>query len=118
MTFRELREHCLGKPGVTEGFPFGEEVLVFKVAVKMFALVNVERLPTPLSVKCEPAHALELRDRYPAVQPGYHLNKNHWNTVEVDGSVPDRELRAWIDDSYRLVASGLPRSARSALGLA
>lgn len=115
MTFRELREHCRSKPGAEATFPFGEEVLVFKVAAKMFALTNLERLPLSVSLKCDPDRAVALRDRYPAVQPGYHLNKTHWNTVEIDGSIPDADIRAWIDDSYALVVQSLKRADREAL---
>ena len=115
MTFRELREHCLSKRGAEETFPFGETVLVFKVAGKMFALTGIEALPLSVSLKCDPDRAVELRDRYPAVQPGYHLNKAHWNTVELDGSVPAREVRAWIDHSYELVVQSLKRADRDAL---
>ena len=116
MTFRELHDYCISKPGAQETFPFGEEALVFKVAGKMFALTNVERLPLSVSLKCDPDRAVELRERYAAVQPGYHLNKAHWNTVELDGSIPDADVRSWIDDSYELVVRGLPRGDRDALG--
>jgi predicted DNA-binding protein (MmcQ/YjbR family) len=115
VTFGELHAYCLGKPGAAETFPFGADVLVFKVKGKMFALTNIERLPFAVSLKCDPDLAAELRDRYPAVQPGYHLNKRHWNTVEIDGSVPDGELRAWIDASYDLVVRSLPRADREPL---
>lgn len=115
MTFKELRDHCLSLPGAVETFPFGEDVLVFKVAGKMFALTNIARLPLTVSLKCDPDAAIALRERYAAVQPGYHLNKSHWNTVELDGSITDEEVRAWIDDSYELVVRGLKRTAREAL---
>lgn len=115
MTFRELHEYCLSRPGAQETFPFGESVLVYKVAGKMFALTNIERLPLGVSLKCDPDRAVELRDRYAAVQPGYHLNKVHWNTVELDGSIPDEEIRSWIDESYWLVVAGLKRADREAL---
>lgn len=115
MTFRELREHCLSLPGAEETFPFGEDVLVFKVAGKMFALTAMERLPLSVSVKCDPDRAMELRARYPSVLPGYHLSKRHWNTVELDGSIPASEVRGWIDESYRLVVAGLRRADREAL---
>lgn len=115
MTFGELREHCRSKHGAEETFPFGEAVLVFKVMAKMFALTNLERLPLSVSLKCDPDRAAQLRERHPAVQPGYHLNKKHWNTVEIDGSIPDFEIRAWIDESYALVVRGLKRADREAL---
>ena len=81
----------------------------------MFALTSIEALPLSVSLKCDPDRAVELRDRYPAVQPGYHLNKTHWNTVELDGSVPAWEVRAWIDHSYELVVQSLKRADREAL---
>jgi predicted DNA-binding protein (MmcQ/YjbR family) len=115
MTFRELREHCLSKHGAEETFPFGETVLVFKVAGKMFALTSLDRLPFSVSLKCDPERAVEIRERYPAVQPGYHLNKTHWNTVELDGSVSAAEVRGWIDHSYDLVVKSLRRADREIL---
>lgn len=118
MTFRELRDHCLSLPGAEETFPFGEDVLVFKVAGKMFALTSLERLPLSVSLKCDPDRAVELRASYPSVLPGYHLSKRHWNTVELDGSIPAHEVRGWIDDSYRLVVAGLRRADREALARA
>src|SRR5690606_21110433 len=96
-------------------FPFGDEVLVFKVMGKMFALTSIERLPLSVSLKCDPERAVLLRERYPAVQPGYHLNKAHWNTVELDGTVPDGTIRSWIDESYELVVRSLKRADREAL---
>ena len=98
-----LRDHCLSKPGVTESFPFGEDTLVFKVKGKIFALANLEGDPT-VNLKCDPSKALELRERYASVIPGYHMNKKHWNTVLLDGTIPDREVFSWIDHSYNLVA--------------
>jgi predicted DNA-binding protein (MmcQ/YjbR family) len=107
----------MAKTGAEETFPFGEAALVFKVAGKMFALTNIESLPLSVSLKCDPEHAAVLRERYAAVRPGYHLNKSHWNTVELDGSIPDHEVRAWIDDSYERVVQKLKRSDREALKL-
>src|SRR5213082_2283149 len=92
----EFREYCLRKPKVTEGTPFGETVLVFKVAGNMFALMSLEEVPATANLKCDPDLALDLRDRYEQVRPGYHINKKHWNTVEIEG-LPDRELRKMID---------------------
>ena len=108
--------HCLGKPGVTEETPFGPEVLVFKVAGKMFALTDPGEFPPALNLKCEPGRALDLRDRHPAIRPGYHMNKRHWNTLTLDGSLPAALVRELIDHSYDLVVSGLPRSARARIG--
>jgi predicted DNA-binding protein (MmcQ/YjbR family) len=115
MEFGELRDHCLSKPGATEGFPFGESALVFKVAGKMFALIDVESAPLRISLKCDPEEAERLRTRHSAVGPGYHLNKAHWNTVEVDGSVRPEVLRGWVDDSYALVVARLTRAERASI---
>jgi predicted DNA-binding protein (MmcQ/YjbR family) len=97
-----LREYCLSKDEVTEGFPFGEDTLVFKVKGKIFALANLGG-DLSVNLKCDPAYALELREKYPSVTPGYHMNKKHWNTVIIDGSIPDKEVLLWIDHSYNLV---------------
>jgi predicted DNA-binding protein (MmcQ/YjbR family) len=97
-----LREYCIKKKNATESFPFGEDTLVFKVNEKIFALVNLDGDLT-INLKCEPGYAIELRERHSSVIPGYHMNKKHWNTVLIDGSVPDKEIFSWIDDSYDLV---------------
>jgi predicted DNA-binding protein (MmcQ/YjbR family) len=110
MDLGEFREYCLAKPRVTEGTPFGETVLVFKIGGKMFALASLDELPTTVNLKCDPDLALDLRDRYEQITPGYHMNKRHWNTVEIDGGIPDAELRKMIDHSYDLVARSLPKS--------
>jgi predicted DNA-binding protein (MmcQ/YjbR family) len=102
MNIETLRYYCLSKDSVTESFPFDNETLVFKVSGKIFALASLEGDLT-INLKCDPALALELRERYSAVRPGYHMNKKHWNTISVDGSVPDREILSWIDNSYNLV---------------
>ena len=115
MDVEALREHCLAKRGVTEGFPFGEEHLVFKVAEKMFALVSLDDVPVSVNLKCAPERSAELRTTYNAITPGYHMNKRHWNTVRLDGSVPSAELAALVDHSYDLVVAGLPRAARAKL---
>jgi predicted DNA-binding protein (MmcQ/YjbR family) len=111
-----LRACCLGHGGAFEDFPFGPEHSVFKVAGKMFALSALERTPLELSLKCEPELAVELRNTYPAIRPGYHLNKRHWNTITLDGGVDDRLLRDLVEDSYDLVVSALPKRVREALG--
>ena len=111
-TFREL---CLSKPGVSEDTPFGEEHLVFKVAGKMFALLALEEIPATANLKCDPDFALELRDRYEQVRPGYHMNKRHWNTVEIDSGIPEAEVVKMIEHSYALVVRGLPKAARERL---
>ncbi|MFN8240100.1 MAG: MmcQ/YjbR family DNA-binding protein [Bacteroidales bacterium] len=103
MDIVKIREYCLGKPGVSECFPFDEETLVFKVKDKIFALVSLDGAPG-LNLKCDPALALELREKYSSVTPGYHMNKKHWNTVNIDGTIPDKEILGWIDHSYDLVS--------------
>jgi len=102
MDIVSLRDHCISKKGVTESFPFDDETLVFKVNGKIFALVNLEG-ELNLNLKCDPSLALELRERYQAVIPGYHMNKKHWNTIVIDGTIPDTLIRSWIDHSYDLV---------------
>jgi predicted DNA-binding protein (MmcQ/YjbR family) len=93
MDLEQFREYCLNKPHVTEGTPFGEDVLVFKVAGKMFALARLDQVPATANLKCDPDLALDLRDRYEQVRPGYHMNKKHWNTVEIDSQIPEAELQ-------------------------
>lgn len=112
MDLASFREYCLGKPHVTEGTPFGENVLVFKVGGKMFALAALDEVPARVNLKCDPDLALELRDQYEQVRPGYHMNKKHWNTVEIDSAIPEIELRKMIDHSYELVVRGLPKAQR------
>ncbi len=102
MNIEILREYCISKRNVTESFPFGDDTLVFKVAGKIFVLANLEGDLT-INLKCDPSLALELRERYAAVTPGYHMNKKHWNTIKIDGSVPDKEIFSWVDHSYDLV---------------
>ena len=109
MDLAQFREYCLSKSRATESTPFGPDVLVFKVNGKMFALGALDEVPTTVNLKCDPDLALELRDRYEQVTPGYHMNKRHWNTIEIQGSIPDTELRKMIDHSYDLVAKGLPK---------
>ena len=115
MDLATLRSYLLSKPGAAEDYPFGPGALVLKVGGKMFALVAESASPLTISLKCEPAHAQFLRDSFPAVQPGYHLNKEHWNTVTLDGSISDEGIRAMIDESYRLVVGGLSKAARRRL---
>lgn len=110
----EVRDYLLSKTGAIEDFPFGEGAAVFKVGGKMFALMPVEG-PTTISLKCDPALAVMLRDTYPAVTGAYHMNKKHWNGVTVDGTVPDDEIFEWIDNSYDEVVKGLPKAQREAL---
>ena len=110
MDLAQFRKYCLKKPCATEGMPFGATVLVFKVSGKMFALAALEEVPATANLKCNPDLALELRDRHEQVTPGYHMNKKHWNTVEIEGGIPDSEVRKMIDHSYDLVAESLPKS--------
>lgn len=114
MHIEAFREYCLSLPGTTEEFPFGEETLVFKVGGKMYALTDVDLFES-INLKCNPEKAVELRERYPAVQPGYHMNKKHWNTVLTDGSISDLLLQEWIKESYHLVIEGLPKKVRESL---
>jgi predicted DNA-binding protein (MmcQ/YjbR family) len=109
MDLANFRESCLTKPNVTEGTPFGEDTLVFKVAGKIFALASLDEVPPRVNLKCDPDRALELRDRYEEVTPGYHMNKKHWNTVELGRGIPTVEIRKMIDHSYELVVQSLPK---------
>jgi predicted DNA-binding protein (MmcQ/YjbR family) len=116
LTADQLRRRCLDLPGTTEEFPFRPGLSVFKVSGKVFALTPLEDRPLRVSLKCEPALAEQLRDTYSAIRPGYHLNKRHWNTVNVDGSLPDRLVLDMIEDSYDLVVAGLPKKVQAELG--
>jgi predicted DNA-binding protein (MmcQ/YjbR family) len=107
---------CLSFEGSIETFPFGPQTSVFKVAGKMFAVSRLGEDPLRVSLKCEPLIAEQLRDAHPAITAGYHLNKRHWNTVVIDGSLSDRVICEMVEDSYDLVVSGLPRARRRALG--
>jgi predicted DNA-binding protein (MmcQ/YjbR family) len=115
MNLESFRTYCLQKKGVTEGFPFDEDTLVFKVMGKMFALTGLENIPLSANLKCDPERALELRETYEAVQPGYHMNKKYWNTVIFDGTLSDVEIRELVDHSYELVVKGLKKADREAL---
>jgi predicted DNA-binding protein (MmcQ/YjbR family) len=116
VTATELRRCCLQHGGAIEDFPFGPATSVFKVAGKMFALSALDRAPLEVSAKCEPDLAAQLRNSYAAIRPGYHLNKRHWNTITLDGTLPDELVRDLIEDSYDLVVSALPRRVRDQLG--
>jgi predicted DNA-binding protein (MmcQ/YjbR family) len=111
----ELRETCLAMPGAIEDFPFSPDNSVFKVAGKIFAISNLANEPLRVSLKCDPVLAEQLRADHPAITPGYHLNKRHWNTVIADGSVPDAMVRDMIEDSYDLIVAALPQAKRRAL---
>jgi predicted DNA-binding protein (MmcQ/YjbR family) len=114
MDIDDVRAVCAGLSAATVGYPFGPEVCVYKVAGKVFALA-AEAPPWRVSLKCDPELARILRERYPAITPGYHLNKRHWNTIALDGTVPTDEIREMIDHSYTLIAGGLPKSVRASL---
>ena len=104
MNIETLRDYCLSLPDVEETLPFGPDTLVYKIGGKVFLLTGLDSEEFRFNVKCDPDLAIELRDQYDCVLPGYHMNKKHWNTVVVDGSVSDKQLREWIDHSYQLVA--------------
>jgi predicted DNA-binding protein (MmcQ/YjbR family) len=111
----DVLDLCSSLPGAVEDYPFGDGVAVFKVGGKMFALIPLEDNAETVNLKCDPDRALELRARYAAVRPGYHQNKRHWNTIELDGTVEDDELRDLVDHSYELVVDGLTRAERARL---
>lgn len=115
MKLETLRLYLIEKKGATEECPFGPETLVFKVMGKMFALVAWEEVPLRITLKCDPNDALILRDQYQAVQPGYYMNKRHWNTITLDGSISDDGILGMIDDSYSLVVKGLKKAVRQEL---
>ncbi len=112
MNVEEIRDYCLKKNAVEEGFPFDQNTLVFKVGGKMFLLMDINGAPVGFNAKCSPDKAVELREKYHCVQPGFHMNKTHWNTITCDGSVPKKIIYGWIDDSYDLIVAGLPKKAR------
>ncbi|MDP4207617.1 MAG: MmcQ/YjbR family DNA-binding protein [Bacteroidota bacterium] len=114
MNIEDFRQYCISKKGVTEEFPFDETTLVFKVMGKMFSLTDLEGDFT-INLKCDPELAIELRERYPAVLPGYHMNKRLWNTVVIDGSIPDKLIYEWVDHSYSQVVDKLPKKLKNEL---
>jgi predicted DNA-binding protein (MmcQ/YjbR family) len=113
VTFETARDHCLSLPRVEETMPFGPEVLVYKVAGKVFALLIPDEVPVRMNLKCDPERALELRDRYESILPGYHMSKKHWNTLLLDGSLPSKLVRELIEHSFDLVAASLPKKVRA-----
>ncbi|MFT4525687.1 MAG: putative DNA-binding protein (MmcQ/YjbR family) [Bacteroidia bacterium] len=115
MNFEEIREYCMAKNGVTESFPFDEITLVFKVMGKMYALASLENNPPSINLKCNLEKAVELREEYSGVAPGFHMNKQHWNTVVFDGSFDDDLAQEWIDHSYDLIVSGLTKKLKAEL---
>lgn len=114
MNIEIFRTYCLAKKGVTEDFPFGEQTIVFKVLGKMFALANVDLFES-INLKCDPERAIELRETYQGVLPGYHMNKKHWNTVLVNNDVPEKLIFELIDHSYKLVIKSLPKRLQNEL---
>ncbi|WP_221391903.1 MmcQ/YjbR family DNA-binding protein [Dyadobacter sp. NIV53] len=115
MNLESLRDYCLALPGVTEELPFGPDTLVFKVMGKVFLLTSLDSPSLSFNVKCDPEKAEDLRASYSDVQPGYHMNKKHWNTVHVTGSVSSEILFSWVKDSYDLIVSALPKRAKEEL---
>ncbi len=113
MNIEELYEYCKSKIGVEETFPFGPENLVMKVGGKVFLITSLDEEQLSFNVKCDPEKAIELREKHTCVLPGYHMNKKHWNTIKPDGTVSDKLLKEWIDDSYDLVVRGLRKRISS-----
>ena len=114
MNIEEIRDYCLAKPGVTEDMPFGEDTLVFRVGEKLFLLTSLSQGES-FNVKCDPERAIELREQHTEVQPGYHMNKKHWNTVHTNGNLSRRQIFDMIDHSYDLVLKSLPKNIRAQL---
>lgn len=114
MNIEDFRNYCLSLPGTTEELPFDKDTLVFKVMGKMFALTGIATFAS-INLKCDPEEAVLLRERYDFVRPGYHMNKKHWNTIDMDGRADDEQVRGWIKHSYDLVVKGLPKKIREEL---
>ena len=112
MNLETFYEYCLSKKAVEETIPFGPDVLVFKVMGKMFLLLPLNTEKLQFNVKCNPEKAIELREKYDSVQPGFHMSKQHWNTILVDGTVSTNQLKEWIDDSYNLIVESLPKKKK------
>lgn len=110
MNVEDLREYCLSLPNVEESFPFNDETLVMKIGGKMFAFIPLEKADTCINLKCDPELAIELREKYRSVQPGFHMNKTHWNTVFISDEISENQLKEWIKHSYDLVKAKLPKS--------
>jgi predicted DNA-binding protein (MmcQ/YjbR family) len=115
MNIESISEYCRKKKGVTEDFPFDEDTLAIRVMNKIFLLASLEKVPLQINLKCDPEYAVELRERYDSVQPGFHMNKSHWNTVMIDGSIPNSELKEMIDHSYEQVVKGLKKADKAKL---
>lgn len=110
MNVEAIREYCLSKKGAKEDYPFDDETLVFKVGGKIFALIPLEKIPLQINLKCDPEKAIELREKYDCVTPGWHMNKKYWNTIIIDGNVRWSEIKEWIDNSYDEVISKFKKS--------
>jgi predicted DNA-binding protein (MmcQ/YjbR family) len=117
MDIEQLREYCLSKTAAEETIPFGPDTLVYKVGGKVFLLTGLDGEDLRFNVKCDPAKAVELREEFSCVLPGYHMNKKHWNTIVVNGSVSSKQLKEWIDHSYELVVASLSKKLREKLEL-
>lgn len=117
MNLDKLKQYLSNKPGSSEDYPFGPDTLVYKVLGKMFALFGEDDDPIRVNLKCDPNEAIVLRDMYESVIPGYHMNKEHWNTVILDGTIPESEIKKMIDESYRLVIKSLKKADRDRLQL-
>ncbi len=115
MNIEELREYCLSLKNAEEAMPFGPDILLFKIGGKIFLLVGLDNNPLQFNVKCDPEKAVELRERYDCVIPGYHMSKKHWNTIIINGVIPEKLIRQWITDSYNLVISGLSKAEQKRL---
>ncbi len=115
MNIQDIREYCISKPSVNEGFPFNDTALVLKVMGKMFALLDLSEDSRGISLKCDPDMAIELRERFNSVGSGYHLNKQLWNTINIDGTIDDRMIYQWIDDSYHLIIDKMPKKDQQRL---
>lgn len=111
MNIEVFREYCLSLPGTSESLPFGPNTLVFKVGSKMFALTDIDLFES-VNLKCDPEKAIELRARYPEVKPGYHMNKRHWNTVEISYRISEQQYLDWTRESYDLVFAKLPKKEK------
>jgi len=116
MNIEQIQKYCRKKEEVTESFPFDDETLVFKVANKMFCLANLIH-PISINLKSNPEKAIELREQFSEVIPGYHMNKIHWNTIMLDGSLSDSQIKEWIDDSYSLVVNNLPKKVKEKINV-
>ena len=116
MNIEEIREYCLDKPGVTEGLPFNDTALVFKVMGKMFAVLDLSEDSRGITLKCDPELAIELREQHTEVTPAWHFNKVHWNGVVLTGNISDRQIREWIDHSYDIVRKSLTNKQKEGLG--